>query len=114
MPNSPSEPLFFHETIIFYKQASDTWIERFESLLDDGKEKEAYSLMQRFFNMQSKVAKKRPEYIKEPPEIGDMVMFIPTRRYVRLMSKSDDGKLSLVKEQMGAYVVPSDKLVRVR
>lgn len=116
MPNPQTGSMFYYETVIFYQNASDEWIERFEELLDEGKEFEAHDLIQTFLNkhFSEKVGKKRKEYSQEPPEIGDMVLVTSTRRYARLLAISDDQKLCLVKEVYGAYVVPFDKVIRVR
>jgi hypothetical protein len=118
MPNQQTGSLFFYETVVFYQKAPDEWINQFESLLDEDRVEEAHNLVQKFFDeefsKQSIVGKKRSEYTQEPPEPGDMVIYVPTRRHVRLLSISDDKQLCLVKEMLGAYVVPFDKVVRVR
>lgn len=107
-----------YETIVFYRHAPEDLVENFESLLDAGKERDAKKVIQGWFDSyytKQVTAKKPPtDYTKEPPQVGDMVIIIPTGRYARVMSISDDGALCVVKEQLGAYVVPYNKIIRIR
>ena len=117
MPKPKTGPFFYYETVVFYRDAPEHLIDKFESLLDEGDEPGAKTLIQQWFDSrhaQTVTAGKKTKYTEEPPQIGDMVVVMTTGNYARLIATSDDKELALVKEQFGAYVVPYDKLIRAR
>lgn len=107
-------------TARFYQTAPSDVLDRFEDALDNDDEVLARAIRDEFLHQAdaspslTKTAKDDPAYLSEEPKVGDMVFVSLTNRMARLIAISDDQQLALVKEQMGAYTVPFDKLRRVR
>lgn len=108
-------------TARFYQTAPSDFLDRFEDALDADDTVLANAIRDEFLAQADaplpetvKVAKDDPEYLREEPEVGDMVFVMTLNRHARLIAVSDDKKMALVKEQLGCYTVPYERLRRVR
>jgi len=108
------------KTARFYQIASEEEIERFEEALDANDYKAALAIVESFHNQGyppkpfDLEAKRQPDYLELPPEVGDMVLIVNTNHYARLLAISDDRELVLVKEEWGAYPTKYENIRRIR
>lgn len=108
------------KTARFYQIASDEEIERFEEALDEGDYKTALAVVHSFHDLGYPTkpfdleAKREPDFLELPPEVGDMVLIVNTNHYARLLAISDDRELVLVKEEWGAYPTKFENIRRIR
>lgn len=99
----------------FYQVASESALEEYEAHLDRDDRLGALRVLDSVLNPTLQVvAAKDQDYLSSPPERGDMVFIQSSGRFAKLLAVSDDGEKALVKEQMGAYVVPFSDLRRIR
>jgi len=110
-------------TALFYKLASEEKIQQYENALDDNDPKTACMIRDEFlfgavseeeYATTTPTEKTAHEQSPSPIRVGDMVYVIPTRRFVRVISISDDYQMAVVKEQFGAYAVPVAKLQSIK
>jgi len=109
-------------TALFYKLAPEEKIQQYENALDDNDHKTACMIREEFLfgavseeeYARAATEKTANEQSHSGIQVGDMVYVVPTRRFVRVISISDDYQMAVVKEQFGAYAVPIAKLQSIK
>lgn len=99
----------------FYEIASESALDEYEAHLDGEDCLGALRVLDSVMSPELQiVASNSQDYLSEPPQRGDMVFIQNSGRFAKLLAISDDGEKALVKEQLGAYVVPFADLRRIR